>query len=253
MNIAICQYNPIWNNKTKSIERIESLLIDLDKQTDCLIFPEMTLTGFTMDAENYAEEIDGTGIRYFIELSQKLKIDIFAGIIEKDEERIFNSLFHFNSLGLIQAVYRKIHPFSLSEESKHYSAGEEIVISHIDKTKIGLSICYDLRFPELYRLYGKQNVDIIIDIANWPIKRIEHWKTLLKARAIENQCFMIGANRIGTDPNHKYNGCSAIFNPMGKELLCAENEERIIYCDIDMGEVKTIKEKLPFLKDVKLI
>jgi len=253
MKIAICQYNPEWQNKNKSIEQIESLLVNFDKQTDCLIFPEMTLTGFTMEAKNFAEEIDGIGINYFMNLAQKLKVDVFAGIIEKDESDYFNSLFHFNSFGLIQAIYRKVHPFSLSDEDKHYVAGNEIVVSNINKTKIGLSICYDLRFPELYRLYAKQNVNIIIDIANWPIKRIEHWKTLLKARAIENQCIMIGVNRIGNDPNHEYNGCSAVFNPIGEELLNAENGEKIFYCDINLKEVKLIKEKLPFLKDIKLI
>jgi omega-amidase len=253
MKIGICQYNPTWQDKVKNIEQIEKLLANLEPETDCLIFPEMTLTGFTMEAKDFAEEIDGEGMVFFMQLAQKLKIEIFAGIIEKDEHKYYNSLFHFNALGLIQAVYRKIHPFSLSEEDLNYSPGNEIVVTNINKTKIGLTICYDLRFPELYRLYAKKHSEIIIDIANWPIKRIDHWKTLLKARAIENQCFIIGVNRIGNDSYHEYNGCSAVFTPMGEELVCAENVEKIIYCEINLDEVKYVREKLPFLKDIKLI
>ncbi|MFZ1290230.1 MAG: carbon-nitrogen family hydrolase [Melioribacteraceae bacterium] len=253
MKIAICQFSPSWNDKDESILTIEKLISNLEKGTDVLIFPEMTLTGFTMNAKENAEEIDGIGISYFLKLARRKKLEIFAGIIEKENAKYYNSLFHFNSWGIIQAVYRKIHPFSLAKENENYSAGNEIVVSTINELKIGLSICYDLRFPELYRLCTKQGAEILISIANWPIKRIEHWKTLLKARAIENQCFVIGANRIGTDPNFEYNGCSAVFNPMGEELVIVENEEKIIYCEINLDEVKNIREKLPFLNDMKLI
>ncbi|MBK8945907.1 MAG: hypothetical protein IPM32_11640 [Ignavibacteriae bacterium] len=253
MKIAICQFSPSWNNKEESILSIEKLISNLEKGTECLIFPEMTLTGFTMDAKANAEEIDGTGITYFLKLARRKKLEIIAGIIEKENSKFYNSLYHINSWGIIQAVYRKIHPFTLAKENENYSAGNEIVVSTINMNKIGLSICYDLRFPELFRMNTKQGAEILINIANWPIKRIEHWKTLLKARAIENQCFVIGANRIGTDPYFEYNGCSAVFNAMGEELVLAENEEKLIYCEIDLNEVKTIREKLPFLGDMKLI
>ena len=253
MKIALVQYNSVWNNKEKSIESINALIKNLEKKTECLIFPEMTLTGFTMDSKTQAEEIDGIGIKYFMDLAQRKRIEIFAGIIEKDGNKFYNSLYHFNSWGLIQAVYRKIHPFSLGDENLHFSAGNEIVVSTINKTKIGLSICYDLRFPELYRLSAKEKVDVMINIANWPIKRIHHWKALLRARAIENQFFMIGVNRVGDDPFHQYNGCSAIFNTMGDKLILVENEEKIIYAELNLAEVKTTRKKLPFLDDIKLI
>ena len=206
-----------------------------------------------MNSEKFAEEIDGIGTQYFLSLSARLKTNIFAGIIERDGKNIYNSLVHFDSLGLIRARYRKIHPFSYAKEDQFYNAGNETVITQIDKIKFGLSVCYDLRFPELYRLYAKERVDVIIDIANWPIPRIDHWKTLLKSHAIANQCFMIGVNRVGTDPFNTYNGCSAVFNPMGNEIILVENEEKIIEAEIDLDTVGATRSKLPFLNDIKLI
>jgi predicted amidohydrolase len=253
MKIALVQYAPVWESKNENISKIKQLLSEVDKETSLIVFPELTLTGFTMNSQQNAEEIDGIGMRFFIELSDSIKKDIVCGIIEKEGANFYNSLFHFDSGGLIKAVYRKIHPFTLANEDKNYTSSKFPVISKYDNYKIGLSICYDLRFPELYRVYAKEKVDLIINIANWPIKRIDHWKTLLKARAIENQCFMVGVNRVGTDPYQEYNGCSAVFNPMGEEIVLIENEEKIIYADIDFDDVKEVRKKLGFLNDIKLI
>jgi len=253
MKIALAQFSPIWESKEANMKLIDTLVNSIDPNTSILVFPEMTLTGFTMNSKSCAEEIDGISMKYFMNLAVKLKVDILAGIIENDDSSYFNSLFHFDSKGLIKAIYRKIHPFSLAGEDQHYTRGKEIVISNYHNHKIGLSICYDLRFPELYRYYAKEKVELMITIANWPVKRIEHWKHLLRARAIENQCFMVGVNRIGNDPYHTYNGNSAIYNPMGKLVTLIENEEKIIYADIDFAEVTEIREKLGFLNDIKLI
>jgi predicted amidohydrolase len=253
MKAGLVQFSPIWEDKKKSMTIIDSLVKNIDSTTSLLIFPEMTLTGFTMNSKGVSEEIDGVTIKYFIDLALKMKIDIIAGIVENDNKQYFNSLFHFTSEGLIKAVYRKIHPFTLAQENEFFSSGKEIVASNYNNHKIGLSICYDLRFPELYRYYAKQKVDLLINIANWPVKRISHWKHLLKARAIENQCFMIGVNRIGNDPFQTYNGCSAVFNPMGEEIIICGNEENIFYADLNFEEVKAVRAKLGFLNDIKMI
>jgi predicted amidohydrolase len=110
-----------------------------------------------------------------------------------------------------------------------------------------------LRFPELFRSYAKEKVDLIVTIANWPVDRIEHWRTLLKSRAIENQCFVAGVNRVGTDPSHKYNGYSSIYDPMGKNIAEFAEVEKIIIADTDINLVKETRNKLPFLNDMKLI
>jgi len=252
MKIGLVQYAPVWENIDSNTSKIELLLEQNNSNFDLLIFPEMSLTGFTMNSKNFAEELDGKCTQFFINLSHKLRTNIIAGIIESENERIYNSAVHFHD-GLVMARYHKIHPFSLSGENKYYSDSRETVVTKIGSTKIGLSVCYDLRFPELYRKYGKERVEILIDIANWPIPRIEHWKTLLKARAIENLCFMIGVNRTGSDPNVIYNGCSSVFSPSGEELVCVENDEKVIEVEILIDSVHETQKKFNFLEDIRLI
>jgi predicted amidohydrolase len=253
MKLGLVQYSPEWEYPEENILKIEKLISAMNSKVDLLIFPEMTLTGYTMNSMKFAEEIDGIGTKYFINLSSRIKTDIFAGIIELDNNTAYNSLVHFDNFGLIKARYRKIHPYSFAGENKNYGAGDETVITKIEQIKIGLSICYDLRFPELYRLYAKKNIDILVDIASWPIQRIEHWKTLLKARAIENQCFMVGVNRVGNDQSSSYNGCSSVFDPMGSEIIVQPDSEKIIEVEINLIKVNEVREKLPFLRDIKLI
>lgn len=253
MKTGLLQYNPLWENPQGNIAKIDKLVEQLKNKIDLLILPELSLTGFTMESKKFAEDLDGISTQYFMKLSQKLKCNIFGGIIEKSEEGIFNSLVHFNSDGLVIARYRKIHPFGYAKEDRNYSAGKEIVVTKIDNVKVGLSICYDLRFPELYRLYAKQRVDLLVNIANWPVPRIDHWRTLLKARAIENQSFVIGVNRVGNDPHLQYNGFSSVYDPMGNELLSVKEEENIFVVDLNIEMVKETREKLPFLEDMRMI
>lgn len=253
MKIGIIQYSPIWESPEENFNFVSDLIFKSSSDTDLIILPEMSLTGFTMNSEKFAEEIDGFAVKSFIALAGKIKKHIFAGIIERDGEAIYNSLFHFDRNGIITARYRKVHPFSYAKENKFYRAGSESVITNIEKYSTGLSICYDLRFPELYRLYGKQRVDIMVNIANWPVKRIEHWKHLLKARAIENQAFMIGVNRTGDDPFYNYNGSSAVYDPMGKELLQLDDESGFFTVEINPDEAKEVQNKFHFLDDIKLI
>ena len=253
MKIAMVQYSPLWEEKEKNIQKIDDLL-DKTSEADLIILPEMSMTGFSMNSEKIAEEIDGISFHYFIKKSRELKKNIFAGIVERDKKDIFNSLFHFDENGLIKTVYRKIHPFSMAKENQFYSSTRETVITEINQIKIGLSICYDLRFPELYRHYAKSHCEILVNIANWPIKRINHWDALCKARAIENLAYFIGVNRTGTDQNgFVHNGHSQIISPMGEIELISENEENVLLHEIDLEKVKTTREHLNFLDDIKLI
>lgn len=253
MKIGMIQYAQSWENPEENIRKLNKLIESEVNDEELLIFPEMTLTGFTMESEKFAEEIDGLGTQFFMNLAGKLRKHIMAGIIEKDGNDFYNSLVHFDKKGLIVARYRKIHLFSLAEEEKHFKAGNEKIITKINDIKIGLSICYDLRFPELYRYYAKNGVEFIVDIASWPVKRIEHWKALLRARAIENQCFVAGVNRVGKDAFHDYNGCSVVFTPMGETLTLVENDETIIKAELNFDELTKIRNGLNFLGDIKLI
>lgn len=253
LKIGLVQYSPEWENPELSIRKLESMINSTDlEDTDLLIFPEMSLTGFTMRSKEFAEELDSISFRYFMELSKKLKVDIFAGLIEYYDEKIFNSLIHFDSKGLIRVRYHKIHPFTNTGEHESFTSGNSIITTKIGKVIFGLSICYDLRFPELFREYAKTEVDILCNVANWPVDRINHWDKLLQARAIENLSYFIGVNRVGSDPKFSYNGHSAVVDPMGNIIITSE-EEKIIFTTIDIDNVKKTRESLPFLKDIKLI
>jgi len=253
MKIGLIQYNPVWEDKISNEKRITSLLNEGNKDVDLLIFPEMTLTGFSMNSETFAEEIEGESFKYFASIAKNFECNVIAGVIEKRSAKYFNTIIHIEKNGKLKTHYYKIHPFSYSEEDKHFSAGDKPVITGVGDWKIGLSICYDLRFPELYRFYAKEKVELLVVIANWPDTRIEHWRTLLKARAIENQCYIAGVNRVGKDPKLHYTGFSSVYDPMGKEIIAVENEEKVILVDLDKNYVNEVRKKLPFLNDIKLI
>ncbi len=253
MKIGLLQYSPVWEDKEANKEKISDLLDAIKTEIDLLIFPEMTLTGFTMQSEKFAEAIEGESFNYFSSLAKKLNCSVIAGIIVNQSGKYFNTLIHIEDNGKLKNQYHKIHPFSFSNEDKHYSAGDKPIVTKIIGWKTGLSICYDLRFPEIYRQYGRNRVPLIINIANWPDTRIDHWRTLLKARAIENQCYVVGVNRVGDTQGLHYNGFSSIYDPMGKTVVSIENEERIITAEIDENIVDEIRKKFPFLEDIKLI
>jgi omega-amidase len=253
MKINLVQYDPVWEDKEANKQKLNELLSNKIEKNSLVLLPEMTLTGFTMEAEKLAEKIHGETVHYFVDVALKYETNVLGGLIEKDRNNYFNTLVHINSKGKLVKIYRKMHPFSYSGEDIHYKRGGETIVTEIDDFKIGLSICYDLRFPELYRRYGKAGVHLIIVIANWPDTRIEHWRTLLKARAIENQCYVAGVNRVGNDPKLKYNGFSSVFDPMGKELIYKEDQEEVLTLDILRENVEEVRTKLPFLNDIYLI
>lgn len=252
MKIALVQYSPKWEDKKVNKERILQILKDIG-EVELIVFPEMTLTGFTMKSKEMSETINGDSFRFFSAIAKEKSSNIFAGIIEHRNNRNFNTLIHIKSDGNLIKLYRKVHPFTYSGENEHYYAGARPALTKIKKWNIGLTICYDLRFPELFRKYGKKKAHLIVNIANWPDTRIEHWRTLLKARAIENQCYVAGVNRVGKDPKLNYVGFSGVYDPMGKELVSVENEEKVILVDLDKNYINEVREKFPFLEDIKLI
>ena len=253
MKLSLLQYSPVWEDKEENKKKILDILSTRNHQTDLLIFPEMTLTGFSMNSKELAEDAEGDSFKFFKNISIVKNTNVIAGIIFKEGEQIFNTAVHFNSNGEIKSIYKKIHPFTPSTEDRNYRAGSLTEVTEIDNWKIGLSVCYDLRFPELYRFYAKQRIELIIAIANWPVDRVEHWRQLLKARAIENQCYVAGVNRVGDTGKLKYNGWSSVYDPMGKEILEIENDEGLFMTEININEVKQVQNDLPFLDDIKLI
>lgn len=252
MKISLVQFDPVWQNKKESQDKILKLLENSKSRAEAYIFPEMTLTGFTMKAREYAEELQGESSGFFQKLSGGLHADIIFGMIEADNDNYYNALVHIKD-GKVFKTYRKIHPFSYSGENKYYQRGKLAITTQLGNFTAGLSICYDLRFPELYRLYAKERAGLMISIANWPAKRIEHWKHLLRARAIENQCYMAGVNRTGRDPGNDYIGCSAVYGPSGEEVFIADHQGQTALIELNMKLVDEQRSKYPFLNDIYLI
>jgi omega-amidase len=210
----------------------------------------MTLTGFSMNAQAIAEEFNRSdSIHQFKKIAQVSRIRIVFGMVLHGNKKPQNSLIFINHLGRVAARYTKLHSFSYADEHLHYEQGSEIVISTIRGHKIGFTICYDLRFPELFSILGKQ-CSTIMNIANWPAERIDHWYTLLQARAIENQVFVIGVNRTGTDGNMiKYRKSSMVVSPQGEIISPDTADGNTDIYSIDYSKVKSYRDHFPVLKD----
>jgi omega-amidase len=253
MYLNLVQYNPIWENKEANKEKLLKLISTNLIKDSVLILPEMTLTGFTMQSNVFAEDLKGESFQFYSKIASDNNVYVIGGLIEKENESFYNTLVHVNPSGKLLSSYRKIHPFSYSSEDKFYTPGNKTVITEINGWKVGLSICYDLRFPELFRQYAKQRVELIVVIANWPDTRIAQWKTLLSARAIENQCYVAAVNRVGDHLKLHYNGCSSTYDPMGNEIASLPDLEKVISANISKENVIQVRSKFPFLEDISLI
>lgn len=253
MKIGLVSLNQNWENKKKNLENCEQYIFNASQnKIDLIIFPEMTLTGFSMNISKISEtEKDSFTIDSFKLLAKKYKVAIIFGIAIRIEKKVENRLYFISEEGDIKENYTKIHPFSFANEDKFYNAGSSLKKLLFKRHTIGFSICYDLRFPELYTSLAK-DCDIIVNIANWPAKRKTHWETLLKARAIENQVFIIGVNRTGIDGNSlEYIESSSIFNADGDKLNFELKNEIKIY-EIDKSCTYEYKSKFNSINDRKI-
>jgi len=253
MQIALVSLNQIWEDKKANFELCESYILEASKnQVDLIIFPEMTLTGFSNNISFTAEDFDESEtIKSFLALAKRFSIGIIFGVVVRDKDKALNKSIFVNKDGEIMGDYSKIHPFSFAGEDKFFNAGNNLETIVFGDFKIGLTICYDLRFPELYSGLATK-CDLIVNIANWPSKRVEHWNTLLKARAIENQIFIAGVNRIGTDGNNlEYVESSNMFNADGEEMKFEKYEDMKIY-EIDTNWTKEFKSKFNTTNDRKV-
>jgi predicted amidohydrolase len=211
----------------------------------------MTLTGFSMNIDKISEtETNGKTLEKFKKMAKENNIAIVFGIVIEDNKKAKNRVYFIDNNGVVLNYYDKIHPFSFAGEDKYFNGGDMLSFVNFKSINIGLSICYDLRFPELYSALSS-TCDVIINIANWPAKRIYHWNTLLKARAIENQIFMIGVNRTGIDGNSlEYVESSNIFNANG-EILTSKQFYIMKIINIDLEEQTKFIESFNTTQDRK--
>ena len=251
MKIALVSLNQEWEDKKANLQKCEFYIKKANEENiDLIIFPEMTLTGFTNNlklAENFN---NSWTIKKFQKLAKESNIAIIFGVILKEKDKAKNCSIFLDKKGNILDIYTKIHPFTFANEDKYFIAGKEIVKINFENTKIGLSICYDLRFCNLYSLMD--DCEIVINIANWPAKRVEHWNVLLKARAIENQTYIVGVNRTGIDGNNlEYIESSKIFNANGDELNFNKINNEVKIYEVDVEWNRNFKENFNTVIDKK--
>ncbi len=228
MKVALISLDQKWEDKAYNQKRCAELAGRASALgAELVVFPEMTLTGFTMNTHMVAEPADASeSVRAFGDLAMALGLWFVAGVVLRAGDKAANTLVAFSPKGEELARYIKIHPFSFAGEDKHFQPGRMLAKMQLPEFKAGFSICYDLRFPELYSALAK-DCDVLVNIANWPKRRVKHWKTLLQARAIESQAYVIGVNRIGVDGNGlEYEHSSVIVDPNGDFLdpIASEGE-----------------------------
>ena len=247
MKISILQYKIAWLNPKKNLDYIDENLKSLDSKTDLVILPEMFATGFTSEVETCFETMDGAVISFLKERAATYDIAICGSLLIKENEKYYNRFVFVKPNGEIQ-TYDKRHCFTYSGEDKIITAGKENIIIEYKGWRIKPMICYDLRFPVWSR--NTENYDILIYVANWPKARYFAYRTLITARAIENQCYVCACNCVGTDGNNiLYDGNSMIIDAKGQTVADAESLENVISAELDKESLEKFRLKFPVLKD----
>ena len=247
LNITLIQSDLFWENVNSNLFNFGKLISNING-TDIILLPEMFNTAFSPKSSHLAESMDGKTINWMKDISKSKGCAIVGTLMIKEVGNIFNRLVWISKNGTIY-TYDKHHLFSLIKEEKYISKGKERLIVELEGYKICPLICYDLRFPVFSR--NDIEYDLLIYLANWPVKRIGAWDTLLKARSIENQCYTIGVNRIGKDGNKvPFNGHSKVFDAFGNELFSAiENKEEVLQFEISLDDLKLKRRQMNFLQD----
>ena len=248
LRITALQIPLFWEDADKNRDYIENHLNVIDKDTDIILLPEMFTTGFTMNAKQVAESMEGASVIWMKSWAKKLEVLLGGSLVIKEDGKFYNRFVMVDFKGIV-TYYDKRHTFTLAGEDKIYESGTNSGLFEYQGWKICLRICYDLRFPVWSR--NTKDYDLLLFVANWPMHRINAWDTLLKARAIENICYVVGVNRIGTDGEDiNYSGHSAIFDPLGNSLASNSYLKDIaIKAELNYKELQLLRKKLPFLDD----
>jgi omega-amidase len=259
LTLTTIQTSLSWENKAANLAMFEQKINSMEERTEIVVLPEMFSTGFSMRPELLAETMEGETVQWMKEIAADNKIILTGSIIINEDGKFFNRLIWMMPNGEF-GYYDKRHLFAYAEEDKHYSPGNKRLIASVKGWKINLQVCYDLRFPVWARqtppLQGEAEAgrgpeyDVLIYVANWPERRSHAWKTLLCARAIENQCYVVGVNRVGNDVNNIYHsGNSLVISPLGEVLYHMADEEDIFAITLQKEALDEARKKFPFWKD----
>jgi predicted amidohydrolase len=252
--VACCQLDIVWENKPANHERARSLLEASSISSGSLVLlPEMFSTGFSMDVARIAEGRDGESAAFLSALARERGCHVLGGVVTRgDDGRGRNEALLFDPSGREIVRYAKMHPFSFGGEDRHYTAGDDLVVFTLEGWTVAPFVCYDLRFPEVFRVAVRRNAELFLVIANWPAARETHWITLLQARAIENQAYVAGVNRCGRDPRQSYSGRSMIIDPRGGILADGGVAETVVAAELDRDSLRDYRREFPALTDMRI-
>lgn len=253
MDLFAVQLDPVWQGKPANHERVRGLLRSAEIPAGSLIvLPEMFDTGFSMNVAKTAQTESLESESFLQELAVQFNSAIMAGVVGQAVNGVApNCSVTIAPDGRSICRYQKMQPFTLTGEDQHYGAGDTVHLFEWQGVQISPFICYDLRFPELFRPAAIQGAELFVVIACWPMARSEHWVRLLQARAIENQAFAVGVNRCGSDPQFEYDGRSTAFDPLGACIFECDPSEQVQHIKIDINEARTWREKFPALRDIR--
>jgi len=242
LKIAGLNLDMVWKNKIGNFRKIESELTGIE--ADLFLLPEMFPTGFCMEAEEVADR-NQESLTWMKSFAKDKNSAVAGSVSVEDNGKFYNRFYFVFPTGQVE-YYDKRHLFSYSGEDKIYTAGTERKIMDYKGFKILLQVCFDLRFPVFSR--NQNDYDAVLYVANWPKSRVDAWKSLLKARSVENQAFLFGLNRIGTDGyNLEYEESSLVYFPDGREI--SERENNIVFSEWNLDELKEFRSKFPFLNE----
>ncbi len=248
LKITLVQTELFWEDIESNLSMFDKKIDRITEDTDLIVLPEMFNTGFSNNAHLLAETMTGTSTEWMKNKSRQEQVDITGSLIIRENGNYYNRLVWAKPNGSL-FIYDKKHLFQMSGEDDIFSSGKNNITVELAGWKIRPFICYDLRFPAWTRNIGNR-FDVAIFVANWPEMRSFHWKLLLQARAVENQCYIIGVNRVGTDGNgHPFSGDSSVIDPRGNILFQRENKEAIHTASLSYAELKEYRESFPAWMD----
>ena len=241
-----------WEDKKANLSMLEQKINSINEPTQIVVLPEMFTTGFSMRPEALAETMEGETVQWMKKMASQKRVILTGSVMIEEGGQYYNRLIWMQPDGK-HGHYDKRHLFAYAGEDQHYTPGSQRVVASVNGWRILLTVCYDLRFPVWARQqYNEEGFeyDVLLCVANWPDRRSHAWKTLLQARAIENQSYAIGVNRVGEDANGNYHsGDSLVADPLGEVLYHKAHEEDTVTITLDRKHLNAIREKLPFWKD----
>ncbi len=250
MRIALCQFDLAWLDRPKNFETVRRLVeARRPAENTLLVLPEMFATGFCLDTLETREWPGGDTENFLSDLAQDFHLYVLAGLVRAATAGTArNEATLVGPRGRELGRYAKLHLFSAAGEDRAHSAGDAVETFAVEDTRVAPFICYDLRFPEIFRTAVQQRAEVFVVIANWPAVRVDHWVTLLRARAIENLAYVIGVNRIGRDPHNEYPGRSLVVDPRGEVVFDAAEREGVFEPELDHAGRRAWREEFPALR-----